>query len=115
MRGFILTNRSVITCPHSGIVNSYPSLWVTRQVAGGIPILFNDSFYVDGCQECYTVNWTSPSATFLIDGIPALVHTSVGLCRGYRGETTGMANILSFQTTEREPSNPTNHSPYAGE
>lgn len=103
MRGLILTNRSVILCPHSGIIHGAPGLGVLRPVEGGYPLMINDVFTVGGCYECFTVRWSYPSVTFFIDGVPALVHTSFGECVGTRGETLGVATIGLFQTIEFEP------------
>jgi hypothetical protein len=103
MRGLILTNRSVILCPHEGMIQGFPGLGVLHPVEGGIPLMFNDVFTIGGCYECLSVQWSNPSTTFLIDGIPALTHMSVGLCMGAYGEGHGTARICSFQTVEFEP------------
>jgi hypothetical protein len=103
MKGLILTNRSVILCPHDGIVQNFPGLGVLRPVEGGIPMMINDVFTIGGCQQCFTVQWSNPSATFFINGVPALTTNSIGNCTGTHGEMQGPARICLFQTVEFEP------------
>jgi hypothetical protein len=45
------------------------------------------------------VIWTSPSTSYLINGVPVLIHTSIGLCQNFSGVPQGAAIISSFQTT----------------
>lgn len=104
--GFVLTKRSVILCPHGGMVMHVPASFSGELVGGEIPLLVNDIYTVAGCLNftgdfvtpCMMVMWTSASTSYLINGIPVLIHTSLGLCQSASGVPQGPAIISSFQT-----------------
>lgn len=105
--GFVLTKRSVILCPHGGMIVHAPMSFSGELVNGEIPLLINDVYTVVGCPNsmggslspCMTVIWTSASTSYLINGVPVLIHTSIGICQNASGVPEGPAIIASFQTT----------------
>jgi hypothetical protein len=106
MPNFILTRSSVILCPHGGMVMHMPYGVSAELINGEPPLMLSDIYTVAGCPQvasgpgmaCMSVQWTSHSVTKLINGIPVLTHTSVGLCQSIGGVIQGTAIIASFQT-----------------
>jgi hypothetical protein len=106
MPNFILTKSSVIVCPHGGMVAHMPMSYPGELINGEVPMLFNDTYVVSGCSHfvagsgsaCLRVEWTLPSPTKRIGGIPVLINTSVGLCRSASGTVQGPAVVAAFQT-----------------
>src|SRR5689334_4750863 len=104
--GFVLTKRSVIMCPHGGMVMHSPTSFSGELVNGEIPMLINDVYTIVGCPNsmggaasaCMTVIWTTASTSYFINGVPVLIHTSVGLCQSSSGVPQGPAIVASFQT-----------------
>lgn len=107
MPAFILTRRSIILCPHGGMVMHTPTTVVTYRVAGDIPMLQTDLYHVVACPNpnyrCGRVMWATASKKLILNGVPALLNTSVGLCQTSSGMPLGPAMIMSYQTTEPEP------------
>jgi len=111
MPAFILTRRSVILCPHGGIVTHIPMTFSEYLINGELPMLLTDQYLINGCPNilgtmpsaCFKVVWTSASVYLIIKGSPALLNTSVGLCQAMNGAVQGPAIISSFQTTVAEP------------
>jgi hypothetical protein len=106
MAGYILTNTSIITCMHGGIVNHIPTVQTDYRVNGSLPMLMSDVYTIAGCSfgngPCISVEWVLGSMNLIIKGIPALTHTSIGLCRSSGGAALP-ALVVSFQTDVLEP------------
>ena len=88
MPGPLIQTGATIMCPHGGQVTNVPTN--SRVLASGMPLAtVADAFLVAGCaftlgaapSPCLTVQWVAPATRVLIDGTPALVQTSVGLCQ----------------------------------
>lgn len=109
MGSFVLTRRSVIICPHGGIVTHVPTSFRNYTVNGEMVLLLTDQYVISGCPfhqgPCVSLVWTAPSATLHVNGVPALVHTSVGITQGM---SPGPVVITSFQTMVKEPDSFTN-------
>ena len=115
MAGFILNRRSVIVCPHGGLVTHLPMIRTTYRVDGDLPMLLADHYTVAGCSfmmptgptvapnPCHQIQWSAGSTRLKIQGSPALLDTSVGLCVSIMGIPQGPAIITYCQTREREP------------
>jgi len=98
MPRYILTNKSVIMCPHGGRVTNIQSSAKRPVIDGGLPILINDYFTVGGCSLCNMVTWANASSNYLVNGVPTLTNQSIGICFGSQGVGTGNVFIASFQT-----------------
>lgn len=105
--GFILTARSMILCPHGGMVMHLPTSFSGELINGEIPMTLNDTYVVVGCANimpgmpspCMRVQWITASVSRFINGVPVLIHTSIGNCLNPSGMMQGIAIIASFQTT----------------
>jgi hypothetical protein len=92
------------------MVTHIPTRITRNLINGEIPLLLTDTYIVAGCpffmgnvpSPCMKVNWLSPSTTRIIEGVPVLLNTSIGICQSAAGVAQGPANIISFQTREPE-------------
>ncbi|MDH3492735.1 MAG: hypothetical protein OEM82_04235 [Acidobacteriota bacterium] len=112
MPNYILTQSSVILCPHGGLVTHIPISPSEFRIEGMLPMLLTDHYLVSGCpnmggpgvRPCLDVFWVNPSLMLLVHGIPALTNASVPLVRDVAGVPTGAAIVTSFQFSYPEPS-----------
>ena len=73
-------------CPHGGQVTTVSSN--VRVLVSGMPVAtFGDQYMVAGCvflaakpQPCMRVQWLVPAARVLVNGQPAILQLSTGLC-----------------------------------
>jgi hypothetical protein len=91
-------------CPHGGPINTISSN--ARVLVSGMPVAtLADQSLIAGCvfnvagapQPCLRVQWLVPAARVLINGVPALLQTSVGLCLGPTQAPQGPAVITTNQ------------------
>jgi hypothetical protein len=86
MPGPLLHVGATVLCSHGG-----PASFVTsnaRVLVGGAPVAtLADQTLVAGCafspgqpHPCVRVQWLTPAARVLVNGQPALLQTSTGLC-----------------------------------
>jgi hypothetical protein len=84
--GPLLHVGATVLCSHGG-----PAQFVStnaRVLVGGMPVAtFADQTLVAGCafnpgapHPCVRVQWLVPAARVLVNGAPALLQTSTGLC-----------------------------------
>ena len=79
-------------CPHGGSMTTIPSN--TRVMVSGQPVAtMVDTSTIAGCpfqipigtgtkpQPCVTVQWLVPATRVTVNGQPALLQTSTGLCK----------------------------------
>ena len=88
MPGFLFHVGAVTICPHGGQVAT--SATNARVLVSGQPVAtLGDTFLVAGCpftmpegrpQPCIKVQWLGPATRVLINGWPAILQTSTGLC-----------------------------------
>jgi hypothetical protein len=105
--------RSVLMCPHGGMVSMVPAISTAYRIDGYRPLLLSDVFIVAGCpfaigtspMPCQTVNWVMASNFLTVKGIPVLTSSSVGLTAGGGPSPVIMASI---QSSMEEPSEITN-------
>lgn len=110
---FLLSQSSVILCPHGGIVNHIPTTSTTFRIEGRLPMLMTDVYLVAGCpfiagyspSPCVEVRWVTGSSRLYVKGIPVLTLASVGICSG--ASAAGPAIITYCQLGVREPDEPT--------
>ena len=93
-------------CPHGGQVSVVPSN--TRVLVNGTPAAtLGDLYVVAGCaftvppgkpQPCVKVQWLVPSSRILINGQPAILQASTGLCQSAEQIPQGPPTVIATQT-----------------
>jgi uncharacterized Zn-binding protein involved in type VI secretion len=106
MPGPLYHANAVGICPHGGQVTVIPS--APRVLVSGMPVAtMADVTLVAGCvftvptakpQPCVRVQWIVPATRVLVNGQPALLQTSVGLCLSPESIPQGAPQILTNQT-----------------
>jgi hypothetical protein len=96
---------AVAICPHGGQVTTISSN--TRVLVSGQPVAtLGDTYTVLGCvftvppakpQPCVRVQWLVPSARILVNGQPAILQTSSGLCFSAEQIPQGPPTIITTQ------------------
>jgi len=105
--GYLLSKNSVITCPHGGTVT--PVTANAKVFVGGQPVLTQpDTFTVSGCASvspasgpCVNVKWTTAASRVRINGQPALLQESVGVCESADQTAQGAPVVVSTQLRVR--------------
>ena len=92
-------------CPHGGQITVISAN--TRVLVNGMPVAtLADAGIVAGCaftvppgkpQPCLKVLWLAPAARVLINGQPALIQTSSGLCQSPEQIPQGPPTIVATQ------------------
>ena len=116
MPNYILTNTSVILCPHGGMVTHIPLSISEFTIEGALPLLLTDQYLVVGCPgivaggtyPCINAIWVNPSMMLFVRGRPALTNVSTGMVRDAMGIVAGPALVTSFQVSYPEPTTVTN-------
>jgi hypothetical protein len=93
-------------CPHGGQVTTVSTN--TRVLVGGQPVATTaDQFMVAGCaftvppskpQPCVKVQWLAPAMRVLVNGSPAILRTSPGLCQSAEQIPGGPPSVVNTQT-----------------
>jgi hypothetical protein len=109
---FLLIASATILCPHLGKVSVTPSNG--RVLLGGVPALvLPDLSTVAGClfqvpigtgtkpQPCVKVQWSLPAARVKINGQPALLQSSSGVCQSVEQIPQGPPTIVLTQVRVR--------------
>lgn len=105
MPGFLFHSQAVAMCPHGGQITVIPSN--ARVLVMGMPAAtVSDIGVVAGCvfavgpkpQPCVTARWFVPATRVLINGQPALIQPSTGLCQSAEQIPNGPPIIASTQT-----------------
>mgnify|MGYP006908207879 CR=1 FL=1 len=114
MGAYVLSRSATVLCPHGGVIIHVPVMHRVYKVLGEPVMLVNDTYNVAGCvmlyRPCMSVIWVSPSTLLYVRGVPALVHTSIGLVTSAAEAPSGPAMITTFQTQVMEPTTFTNES-----
>jgi len=92
-------------CPHGGQVTVISTN--TRVLVGGMPVAtLGDTYLVAGCvftvppgkpQPCLKVQWLTPATRVLVNGQPAILQTSSGLCLSPEQIPQGPPTIVAAQ------------------
>ncbi len=92
-------------CPHAGQVQTVSSN--VRVLVGGMPVAtMADTSLIAGCaftlpggkpQPCIRVQWIVPAARVLVNGVPALLQTSTGLCLSPEQIPQGPPTVVANQ------------------
>jgi hypothetical protein len=106
MPGFLFHVGASAMCPHAGQVSVISSN--TRVLASGIPVAtLGDAYLVAGCpftipgpkpQPCVKVQWLVPATRVLVNGQPAILQTSTGLCQSVEQIPQGPPTVIATQT-----------------
>lgn len=92
-------------CPHGGTIQTVSSN--ARVLVSGMPVAtIADTSLVAGCvftvgpkpQPCIRVQWLVPAARVLVNGQPALLQTSTGLCLSPEQIPQGPPAVIVNQT-----------------
>lgn len=92
-------------CPHAGQVSVIASN--ARVLVSGQPVAtMADTFLVAGCaftvgtkpQPCLKVQWLVPATRVMVNGQPAILQTSSGLCQSAEQIPQGPPNVITTQT-----------------
>jgi len=99
----ILTTASTVTCPHGGLA----LLWTSNTVAlvDGAPILLQTDVHpIAGCpftpvaySPCVTIRWVTGATQTLVNNVPVLLQTSVGICQSAAQVPQGPAIVQQVQ------------------
>jgi uncharacterized Zn-binding protein involved in type VI secretion len=95
-------------CPHAGTVSTISSN--TRVLVSGQPAAtLADTYVVAGCpfqvpagpttkpQPCVKVQWLVPATRVLVNGQPAILQTSTGLCLSIEQIPQGPPTVVANQ------------------
>jgi hypothetical protein len=104
MPGFLVHVGASVTCPHGGQVSAITTN--TKVFVGGQPVVTqSDTFLVAGCpfapvvpQPCIKVQWVVPATRVTVNGQPAILFDSVGLCLNPEQAPQGPPVVVSTQT-----------------
>lgn len=92
------------TCPHAGRVLMLSG--ANRVLVNGMPVASaGDRFPIVGCsfttggspQPCVNVHWVAPASRILINGQPAILQSSTGLCLNAEHVSQGPALVAATQ------------------
>jgi hypothetical protein len=105
MPGSLLHVGAQVICPHAtGQVTAVPSS--PRVLVNGQPVVTTaDQFLVAGCvfmvgtkpQPCVRVQWLVPAVRVFVNGAPAILQTSTGLCLSADQIPAGPPNVVVVQ------------------
>lgn len=92
-------------CPHAGQVTTISTN--ARVLVSGMPVAtMGDTFLVAGCaftvppgkpQPCIKVQWLVPAVRVLVNGQPAILQTSAGLCQSPEQIPQGPPTVIVTQ------------------
>ena len=94
----VLTVASQIQCMHGGL--AVLTTANTTLLAGGSPVLLESDVHpVVGCPftaggvylPCVLIQWQAGATRLLVNGVPVLLATSIGLCLNAAGTPQGIA------------------------
>lgn len=105
MPGLLFHVGAAAICPHAGPVTTISSN--ARVLVSGMPVAtMGDTFVVAGCvftvpgpkpQPCVQVRWLVPAVRMLVNGQPAILQTSAGLCFSAEQAPQGPPTVISTQ------------------
>lgn len=87
MPGFLFHVGATAMCPHGAPVQTIPGS--PRVLVSGQPVAtMSDTYVITGCafnvsgapHPCVMVQWLVPAERVLVEGAPAILQTSAGLC-----------------------------------
>jgi len=105
MPGLVMHVGATVNCAHTAPAQTVSSN--SRVLAGGAQVAtIADQTTVTGCpfvvgtkpQPCVVVQWSVPAARVTVNGQPALLSTSPGLCKSAEQIPQGLAIVGPTQT-----------------
>lgn len=104
MPGLLFHFGASAQCPHGGQVSVVSSN--ARVLVSGQPVAtLGDTYLVAGCpfttarpQPCVKVQWLVPAARVSVNGQPAILQTSTGLCQSAEQIPQGPPLVTATQT-----------------
>lgn len=106
MPGFLFHVGASAICPHGGQVSTVSTN--ARVLVSGQPVAtLGDTYPVVGCaftvpgpkpQPCVKVQWLVPAARVLVNGQPAILQTSTGICQSAEQIPQGSPTVIATQT-----------------
>ncbi len=102
---FFLTTGSTVICPHGGMAILVTSNTIAVLPPGPI-LMLTDIHPIGGCAfapggvplPCLSIRWLTGTLHSTINGVPALLDNSVGLCLNAAGAPQGTAIVVQTQT-----------------
>ncbi len=99
----ILTTTSTVMCPHGGMAQLFTTN--TKAFVDGAPmLLITDVHPIVGCpftpvaySPCVTIRWLTAATQTLVQQVPVLLQTSVGLCLNAAQAPQGAAIVVQVQ------------------
>jgi hypothetical protein len=90
-------------CPHGGLVQLFTSN--TQAFVDGAPfLLISDIHPIVGCpftpvaySPCVTIRWVTAATQTIVQHVPVLLQTSVGLCLNAAQAPQGAAIVVQVQ------------------
>lgn len=88
MPGFLFHIKQLVTCPHSGQVQTTSTN--TKVLVNGLPVAtMTDISIIAGCtlnvsgepHPCVKVLWTAPATKVFVTGQPVLLASSIAICQ----------------------------------
>ncbi|MBO0655503.1 hypothetical protein J1792_22805 [Streptomyces triculaminicus] len=104
MSGNLLHVNATVTCPHGARATVLPAQ-ARVVVSGNFAASVADQYTVTGCpftvvnkpQPCVTIRWVAPSTRIRINGSPAVLRSSTGLCQSPEQVPQGPPNVSVVQ------------------
>lgn len=106
MPGFLFHFGASATCPHGGQVATISKN--TRVMVSGQPVAtMSDTYMVAGCaftvppgkpQPCVKVQWLVPATRVFVNGQPAILQASTGICQSPEQIPQGPPLVVATQT-----------------
>lgn len=99
----ILTTASTVTCPHGGMAQLFTSNTVA--LVDGSPVLLQTDIHpITGCpftpvaySPCVTIRWVTGATQTMVNNVPVLLQTSVGICQNAAQVPQGPAIVMQVQ------------------
>ena len=91
-------------CPHAGQVTTISTN--SRVLVSGQPVAtLSDIYQIAGCaftvgtkpQPCLSVRWLAPATRVLVNGQPAILQTSSGICQSAEQIPQGPPTVVATQ------------------
>lgn len=105
MPGFMFHVGASAICPHAGQVSTVSTN--ARVLVSGQPVAtLGDTYPVVGCvftvpgpkpQPCVKAQWLVPAARVLVNGQPAILQTSTGICQSAEQIPQGPPTVIATQ------------------
>ncbi|MCK2242411.1 MULTISPECIES: hypothetical protein [unclassified Crossiella] len=100
----LLHVNATVTCPHGGQATVAPGQHRVA-VSSQLVAVQSDIYTISGCpftvgqkpQPCLTIRWVRPSVSIKVNGVPALLEDSVGLCLSAEQIPQGPPRIVTVQ------------------